>query len=121
MTDLLPCREAFEKWADGEGYDRSKYTAPYEGQYKSEQTACGYKAWQAAYESRTPPIPSWQPIETAPKDDSLIIGCWMPKGKRKIVHYAGDNTGWWSGDFQVHEPTHWMPLPQPPLSISEGK
>lgn len=48
--------------------------------------------------------------------DSLIIGCWMPKGKRKIVHYAGDNTGWWSGDFQVHEPTHWQPLPAPPTT-----
>lgn len=64
----------------------------------------------------------WQPIETAPKDGSKLLG-WEPPDSiyTSPVLYA---VCWWSGngwvrdgdDFDlVVEPTHWMPLPEPPV------
>ncbi len=55
----------------------------------------------------------WQPIETAPKTTQLILA------------YNGDiymlifwNGGYWYewgiGEVKGAEPTHWMPLPEPP-------
>lgn len=85
---------------------------------------------------------TWQPIETAPKDEKEIIlyrknedgsdrvttGYWMELEHGK---YSGDCGGpcrcpeyddppppfWWSNDGGFAEefpPTHWMPLPEPP-------
>lgn len=56
--------------------------------------------------------PQWQPIETAPREEleDLILF----NGKV----FVG---GWWEGvwadsvsDYASPQPTHWMPLPQPP-------
>lgn len=81
----------------------------------------------------------WQPIETAPKDGTeIIVG--MDMATVWVVHVAfwvqvdedmklmGDwsdsDTGWWSyirGSVTqeklegIYEPTHWMPLPKPPV------
>lgn len=61
----------------------------------------------------------WQPIETAPKDGSLILtydGCnsrvveWW--SEFKYWDYIGD--GFYRSEFSDHDPTHWMPLPAPP-------
>lgn len=67
----------------------------------------------------------WQPIETAPKDQSILVyGVWQSE--------LGGSTdepciwmAWFSYDMwhvegtdyyacYVINPTHWMPLPQPP-------
>lgn len=61
----------------------------------------------------------WQPIETAPKDETrIILGRWS--------EWLGSMEAWdgrWSswGDVWTHKgrtnemsPTHWMPLPEPP-------
>ena len=62
---------------------------------------------------------SWQPIETAPKDGSIILG-WEPRAtKWKIkfmaFHYQA-NGGYWTNALNTGsvEATHWMPLPEPP-------
>jgi hypothetical protein len=57
-------------------------------------------------------VSDWQPISTAPKDgtwvllysqhDGIRIGNW------DRIEWADD------GDGVALEPTHWMPLPEPP-------
>lgn len=65
----------------------------------------------------------WQPIETAPKDGTLIV-CWQtrrPNGAKVKAHHRCcvarfvTHWGWLAlpGNF-IKEPTHWMPLPVPP-------
>ncbi len=74
----------------------------------------------------------WQPIETAPKDGTIIllaetnfqnetswdrysnidIGAW----EEKLPGAPPDETEfWWASNYgRVENPTHWMPLPAPP-------
>ena len=72
----------------------------------------------------------WQPIETAPKDGTPILGarvCEYMDGSTymdgAIVMYERDgigHTGWAYMGFLVSmvgsdvAPTHWLPLPAPP-------
>lgn len=68
---------------------------------------------------------NWQPIETAPRDGVFILlgyagshtseGRWVGDPSRN--HWG--ETGWFETDEDVlcehpSEPTHWMPIPQPP-------
>jgi hypothetical protein len=68
---------------------------------------------------------AWKPIETAPKDGSTLL-LYCPDGDLPADRVVG---GWWD-DFGPYrkemggdgvwsfdlpgEPTHWMPLPEPP-------
>lgn len=77
---------------------------------------------------------NWQPIETAPKDGT-VIDLWV-NGRRRACCYwdafdydePDDECDGWRqsyaecvpglGGFELGEnekPTHWMPLPNPPL------
>lgn len=76
----------------------------------------------------------WQPIETAPKDGTLILISFGEKGVRAVSWdspWADPVTlenGIWCVDDDKHgpyplrgyndvgynAPTHWMPLPEPP-------
>lgn len=67
----------------------------------------------------------WQPIETAPeKTLVLVYGEWDGElhggDGTKEVHKARFEWGeWWidGGEYyasHVRNPTHWMPLPEPP-------
>jgi Protein of unknown function (DUF551) len=58
---------------------------------------------------------TWQPIETAPKDGTriLITSNWTDYANKPL----GCEVGRWDGFQWVaceKEPTHWMPLPEPP-------
>lgn len=69
----------------------------------------------------------WQPIETAPKDGSNIL-LYSPDGIYEAswsLRYPPAKDGFWRPlDLPSHgcgccgepddEPTHWMPLPEPP-------
>ncbi len=55
---------------------------------------------------------AWQPIETAPKDGTEILGCWLPSLVCGVVSWGFGE--WAEADERVRAPTHWMPLPEPP-------
>lgn len=58
---------------------------------------------------------TWQPIETAPKDGTMILVVEPKNNQRLLVIYHKQWAMWLSvpGRIQVR-PTHWMPLPLPP-------
>ena len=66
----------------------------------------------------------WQPIETAPKDGTAIIGFFPPDLVCEVYYDDDDDDpGWWyanTGRGDYHEdrvfPTHWIPLPAPPVT-----
>lgn len=54
----------------------------------------------------------WQPIETAPTKGRELILLLTPSGFPQIA-YA--NT-WWTAGYSVEcKPTHWLPIPKPPV------
>lgn len=59
----------------------------------------------------------WQPIETAPKDGTAIL-VWT--GRRCTCanwsnrQFKRWNNGWDHDRNGFIDPTHWMPLPEPP-------
>lgn len=61
----------------------------------------------------------WQPISSAPKDGTRVL-CWNKEWEAPesgclygpfwaANSLAADKGGW------KYQPTHWMPLPEPPL------
>jgi len=54
----------------------------------------------------------WQPIETAPKNETILIAYGVDEVGTGL-HWLGNE---WDCDQEegVVVPTHWMPLPQPP-------
>lgn len=59
----------------------------------------------------------WQPIETAPKDGRDVLIVSDAYRDRVLVarwyKYNGKE-GFRDWDADLHLPTHWMPLPEPP-------
>lgn len=64
------------------------------------------------------PVGGWQPIETAPRDSTevlVLVG-------RKIIRLgwyfkpSSRTEGWRDENGNRINPTHWMPLPPPPVS-----
>jgi hypothetical protein len=117
-------RERFEAWLiDAYG--------PNHGWTFNEIT-CGFEAWQAALSAP----PGWQPIETAPRDQTAVLvmrNIWPGTDSGFAEECNGHNTyvaEWWQdsggcGEWVCYmdaildprcpiEPTHWMPLPDAP-------
>jgi hypothetical protein len=71
----------------------------------------------------------WQPIESAPKDGSAVLLCDFSEGTYRTTEYPSVVVGWWDdgewrdmGDIGCcgqynYDPTHWMPLPEPPAAL----
>jgi hypothetical protein len=77
-------------------------------------------------------VNEWQPIETAPKDGSDILGAWHwsytdeDTGETESgwcidkCHWVEDeNSTGWRASINAARPTHWMPLPDPPKESEE--
>lgn len=64
---------------------------------------------------------NWNPIETAPKDGSVLVYC--PDNNWKIYVANRDSYGGWmqSNSGWDCNPTHWMPLPPPPTEEGEAR
>lgn len=60
---------------------------------------------------------SWQPIETAPTDDTLFLAGW-PDGRMAVLRgsilAAQKNRKTPTPEHLQFQCTHWMPLPEPP-------
>jgi hypothetical protein len=59
----------------------------------------------------------WQPIETAPRDGTEIIVCRRFEGRKFMGVVMWDGRYWtidYGFPFYFDNPTHWMPLPEPP-------
>jgi len=82
---------------------------------------------RAMSEQRTTEERDWQPIETAPKDGSGILiagGTYIYSDYEPMPFLSVTIAQWyqdgWRGDtfahdeWNVHKPTHWMRLPEPP-------
>ena len=67
----------------------------------------------------------WQPIETAPEDEKVIIATdlgWIDTAFGTTDEDTGIKTWFWQGGREVHPNntiTHWTPLPGPPSSTSQ--
>jgi hypothetical protein len=85
----------------------------------------------------------WNPIETAPKDGSEILGYRKDCGillirytapidfmtdteMENLDDFSAESYDWFCADFIGGErldgdtcPTHWMPLPEPPMEVTE--
>lgn len=55
----------------------------------------------------------WQPIETAPRDGTWLL-LW-DGGCRLIGHFYPPEGRWDNADGDELKPTHWTPLPEPPV------
>lgn len=60
--------------------------------------------------------PAWQPIETAPHQQTVILG--LVGSPLRVTAYRKFNKAVWrhvhSSDYICFEPTHWRELPEPP-------
>jgi hypothetical protein len=60
----------------------------------------------------------WQPIETAPKDGTWVLGFFPYYGVNQMQWHDGNRKlehHWMLfGRLTPTDPTHWMPLPEPP-------
>lgn len=59
----------------------------------------------------------WQPIETAPKDREFLAAVPGPRGNGYLLIVGKVNDGGLLASIPgrwSYEPTHWMPLPEPP-------
>jgi Protein of unknown function (DUF551) len=86
-----------------------------------------YGAGYTAGKRQAQPIPYWQPIETAPKDGTVVL-LWeddmVTVGSYTNFDSVGGapegyHNGWFDDETGYHEiiPSHWMPLPDPPTEI----
>lgn len=105
------CREAFEEFmACTYGDERGHLVDGQDYDYE-DMLAC----FRAAY-SRSGSAGQWRPIESAPKDEVILLF-----GAKKSPMVAGmlhSRDGWVidtpSEWMTMYPPTHWMPLPEPP-------
>ena len=70
----------------------------------------------------------YQPIESAPKDETwiLLYGEWLDEPKVESAYWSdnGGDPGWFDSELANHEltvfgwkPTHWLPLILPDGSV----
>jgi hypothetical protein len=58
---------------------------------------------------------TWRPIETAPKDGTFILA-WFEEAQQHLLLWWFANHWRFKGNdtIPLMDPTHWMPLPEPP-------
>ena len=80
----------------------------------------------ALKQALAPPVSGWRDIASAPKDDDVLLYS-ENEGVRAGYWYDLQTPpphGWWAVETQgltggIVQPTHWMPLPDPPVDDPE--
>jgi Lar family restriction alleviation protein len=89
---------------------------------KRRREAEAIEAWNARPSSHRAGMLDWQPIETVPKKTYVLLVRWEPDTQwhgRMEVDRCNDARCF--GTFnQWYPPTHWMPLPTPPIRAAAG-
>lgn len=69
-------------------------------------------------------VQEWRPIETAPKDGTVVIA-WFGSSQSPYAESVSCQNGEWfyshDGDKPSLHPSHWLPLPPPPSSAEQGE
>ena len=72
-------------------------------------------------------IMEWQPIETAPKGEitdyrDRVVLVWARGKPVRMAFYTNAwRLAYSRGTSLMFDPTHWMPLPEPPKTESTGE
>ncbi|CAJ0737813.1 hypothetical protein R16034_00857 [Ralstonia edaphis] len=149
--DEKQMRKAYQKWAKEQGHPFHDIVvlrgpASSDPELIDSFSEMAEKAWLACYQHLAP---QWQPIETAPRDGTMIMlgrpaiedcdaisvpGFWMDAVDDGIDFMGGDagfvdvNFQQFSGgrtfgdlasQYAANQPTHWMPLPAAPDAARE--
>ncbi len=59
---------------------------------------------------------NWEPIETAPQDGTRVLIYERRYGTMEFARWIGAPHNHWGDGYKSWKPTHWMPLPEPPLT-----
>lgn len=123
-------RAKFEAWAEPRGYSLTRTT----DSYLSKGTRSAWRGFKAAYALLAPEMREWQPIETAPEGD-LVVVLWMdPTDPEHPERYDFDylEDGVWVKHAENYEYfvcvappgsrgpsekapyTHWLTIPKAP-------
>jgi len=105
-------RAAFEAWHNEY---RTQELVRRDDTYYNTHVRCRWEGWQArAIESALQP--GWRDIESAPKDELILVGPTKRMGVCVAMHHSRD--GWvtetCSEWMTIYTPTRWMPLPPAP-------
>ena len=112
--DAAGC-EFVVSWAPYEGWRLAATREPVTPtEWRPSPCTCGFADVLSA---QAPPVESWQPIETAPSGESVLV-YGAPTPKQMGEWYVATNfDGAWeqpNGAWPDVQPTHWMPLPAAP-------
>jgi hypothetical protein len=91
-----------------------------QGDYAKE-AAWMLRRWPSAAPQPVAVEPRWMPIETAPRDKTMVALLHLGAGGgycRYGVGWYMPWSGWQGWDDSAKQPTHWMPLPRVPLAAS---
>ena len=105
--------EEFERWWNQEG--SAINPTAFEDTSEHVKRVCEI-AWANGHYIATikKPKNEWQLIETAPKDGTEVVVVDID-GDRFIASSI-DGQNWYDGFYPIYSPSHWMPLPAPPMS-----
>jgi hypothetical protein len=71
------------------------------------------------------PADGWQTIDSAPKDGTEFLAGWLDRDTITKATFTGDgrlvDVEDWSGWISGGEPTHWHPLPAPPVKSPQAE
>lgn len=127
-SDEDTCRLAFQAWANDLGLRLDEIFMSTAGvpehPYEDNDTNQFWRAWLASWKAKRaskPPVPEWQPIETAPYRTEVLV--YLPDDGAKLTAYS-DGIGWRHVETAkrlLEQPTHWHPLPDGPALTKAGE